>query len=92
VDKVLVKGTSRPLELLEVKHPFSPENFQEIVARYNSAFAEYERGNFVAAERAFAVLADERQDKPSALMVERCRELAADPPKDWTGIYQLRTK
>jgi adenylate cyclase len=91
VDRVLVKGTTRPVELLEVKHPFSREDFEEIVARYNSAFADYERGDFIAAERAFAALA-EKQDQPSALMVERCRELAADLPKGWSGIYQLKTK
>jgi len=45
-----------------------------------------------AAERAFAALADEKGDKPSALMVERCRKLAADPPEQWNGIYQLKTK
>jgi adenylate cyclase len=92
VDKVVVKGTTRPLELLEVKHPFSPEGFEEMAARYNAAFVDYERGDFSAAERAFAALAEERQDKPSALMVERCRELAADPPEDWTGVYQLKSK
>jgi adenylate cyclase len=92
VDKVLVKGTSRPLELLEVKHPFSPDDFEQIVARYNLAFADYERGDFRAAERAFAALVDEKGDKPSALMIERCRELVADPPKEWNGIYQLKTK
>jgi class 3 adenylate cyclase/CHASE2 domain-containing sensor protein len=92
VDKVLVKGTTKPLELLEVKHPFSSQDFEEIVTRYDSAFAEYERGNFIAAEQAFAALAGEKQDKPSALMVERCRELAGDPPRQWNGIYQLKTK
>ena len=92
VDKVLVKGTSRPLELLEVKHPFSPADFEQIAARYNSAVADYERGDFSIAEQAFAALAEEKGDKPSALMVERCRELAADPPQQWNGIYQLKTK
>jgi adenylate cyclase len=92
VDKVLVKGTSRPLELLEVRHPYSPDDFEEIVARYNTAFVDYERGDFIAAERLFAALAEEKQDKPSALMAQRCGELAADPPRQWTGIYQLKTK
>lgn len=92
VDKVLVKGTSRPLELLEVKHPFSPDDFEAVAGRYNSAFADYERGDFRAAERAFAALAEEKEDKPSAMMVERCRELVADLPKEWNGIYQLKTK
>ena len=92
VDKALVKGTTRPLELLEVRHPYSPRDFEEIVARYNTAFADYERGDFIVAERLFAALAEEKQDKPSALMAERCGELAADPPKQWNGIYQLKTK
>jgi hypothetical protein len=40
----------------------------------------------------FAALRDERQDKPSALMAERCRELTIDPPQNWKGIYQLKDK
>jgi adenylate cyclase len=92
IDKALVKGKTVPLELLEVRHPFSPENFEEIVQRYNAAFAKYEAGDFAAAERSFALLRDERQDKPSGLMAERCRELIAAPPPDWNGIYQLTTK
>lgn len=92
IDKALVKGKSVPLELLEVRNPFSPEKFEEIVGRYNAAFALYEQGDFGAAARSFAALRDEYQDKPSGLMVERCQELAAAPPGGWNGIYQLATK
>jgi len=92
IDKALVKGKTVPLELLEVRHPFSPERFEEIVEKYNTAFELYERGDFAAAQRSFAVLHEEHQDKPSELMAERCDELAMDPPKDWSGVYQLTTK
>jgi adenylate cyclase len=92
VDKVLVKGKTLPLELFEVKHSFSPANFEEIAQRYNAAFTKYEGGDFIEAELKFAALRVEEQDQPSALMAERCRELAADPPKDWNGIYELKTK
>jgi adenylate cyclase len=92
VDKVLVKGKTHPLELLDVRHPFSPSKFEEIATRYNSAFTDYERGEFVVAERKFGALRDDEQDKPSVLMAERCRELSANPPKDWNGIYELKTK
>ena len=92
IDKVVVKGKTRPLELLEVRHPFGPTNFEEIVARYNVAFTAYEKGDFAAAERDFAALRGEENDAPSALMADRCRELIADPPKNWKGIYELRTK
>jgi class 3 adenylate cyclase/CHASE2 domain-containing sensor protein len=92
IDKAVVKGKTVPLELLEVKHPFSRDNFEEIVAEYNKAFAAYEKGDFAAAEHAFAVLRDGQLDKPSALMAERCYELAAAPPPAWNGVYQLASK
>jgi adenylate cyclase len=92
IDKAVAKGTSLPLELLEVRHSLSRANFEEIAERYNAAFALYERGDFAAAEQQFAALRDAENDKPSALMVERCRELASNPPPDWTGVYVLTTK
>ena len=92
VDRALVKGKTLPLELFEVKHPFSPENFQDIATRYNAAFADYERGDFQIAAEKFAALRDQDKDKPSAIMAERCAELFAALPKDWNGIYQLTTK
>jgi len=92
VDKVLVKGKSLPLELLEVRHPFSPARFEDIADRYNAAFVDYERGRFIEAEQKFAALRDEVQDKPSALMAERCGELKASPPNNWSGIFELKTK
>ena len=38
IDRAVVKGKSVPLELMEVKHPFSPDAFEEIARRYNEAF------------------------------------------------------
>jgi class 3 adenylate cyclase/CHASE2 domain-containing sensor protein len=92
VDKVVVKGKTLALELLEVKHPFSPANFEEMARLYDSAFADYERGDFNEAERKFSALHRGAQDKPSALMAERCRELVAAPPKSWDGVYELKIK
>lgn len=92
IDKAVVKGKSVPLELLEVKHARSPDHFDETLAQYNSAFVQYERGNFAEAELLFSSLGKTKQDKPSALMAERCHELALNPPADWSGVYQLTTK
>ncbi|HVF71795.1 MAG TPA: adenylate/guanylate cyclase domain-containing protein [Chthoniobacterales bacterium] len=92
IDRAVVKGTSQPLELIEVKHPFSPAKFDDIADRYRNAFAEYERGDFEQAQRLFSDLAEEERDKPSALMAERCRELAETRPSDWRGVYHLTAK
>src|SRR3979409_1753849 len=56
VDKVLAKGKTLPLGVLGVRHPFSPDRFEEIAERYNGAFVDYERGNFPEAERKFWIL------------------------------------
>ena len=92
VDKVMVLGKSIPLELLEVRHPFSHAKFEEIVTRYTAAFGQYGQGAFAEAQKNFAALGVEENDYPSRLMAERCRELSSEPPKDWQGVYGLKTK
>jgi adenylate cyclase len=92
IDKALVKGKTLPLELLEVKHPFSSERFEEVAGQYTVAFAIYEQGDFTPAADKFAKLWEEHNDPPSRLMMERCRELGGNPPANWTGIYELKTK
>ncbi len=90
LDRVIVKGRSTALELLEVPHPCSPVGFPEMAAHYAEAFALYQRGAFAEAATRFGVLA--AADRPSALLAERCRAFAASPPADWTGIYRLDAK
>jgi class 3 adenylate cyclase/CHASE2 domain-containing sensor protein len=92
IDKVIVLGKSVPLELLELRHPFSQPNFAEIATQYNDAFGQYGQGSFAEAEKVFTALAVRENDRPSRLMAERCRELSSRPPKDWHGVYELKTK
>ena len=90
IDCVIVKGKRLPLELFELRHKFSPENFCEISTEYREAFALYQGGKFSDAKRRFRLLSN--ADKPSAVLAERCAELAAHPPQDWRGVYTLATK
>jgi class 3 adenylate cyclase/CHASE2 domain-containing sensor protein len=90
LDRVMVKGKSVPLELYELQHKFSPENFREIAKSYLEAFALYETGNFAEAERLFLRLS--LTDKPSQVLAERCSELRANPPAEWRGVFVLSSK
>jgi adenylate cyclase len=92
IDKVIVLGKTVPLELLELRHAFSHRNFEEIATQYSAAFGQYSRGSFADAEKNFMALAVRESDHPSRLMAERCRELSSRPPKDWGGVYELKTK
>jgi len=90
IDRVIVKGKSVPLELYELQHKFSPENFREIAGRYAEAFALYEKAEFAEADRFFRMLG--RMDKPSQVLAKRCSELAVHPPAEWSGVFALTTK
>jgi adenylate cyclase len=90
IDCVIVKGKSVPLELFELQHKFSPENFREIARSYSEAFALYQKGKFSEAERIFRSLSN--ADKPSAVLGQRCAEFAAHPPQEWRGVFTLTTK
>jgi adenylate cyclase len=90
IDRVIVKGKSAPIELVELRHKFSPSNFQEIAKAYGEAFSRYEQGQFEEASRLFGVLS--ASDKPSKAMVGRCADLTAHPPEHWSGVFTLTTK
>jgi adenylate cyclase len=90
IDRVVVKGKSVPLELIELRHKLSPENFREIANSYAEAFARYQEGKFEQASRLFGLLRG--SDKPSTVMAERCANFVAHPPEDWCGVFALATK
>jgi adenylate cyclase len=90
LDRVVVKGKSTPLELIEVRSRCSMANFDEIAESYSEAFALYEKGKFAEAERLFRLLGS--TDKPSQVLAERCFELGAHRPGEWSGVFALSTK
>ena len=90
LDHVIVKGKSTPLELLEVRHQSNAARFSEIAADYDAAFACYQGGDFAAAVERFRKCSAE--DRPSALLAERARVLAAHPPPDWSGVFRMEDK
>jgi len=92
VDRVIVKGKSEPVELLECEHPCMHANFQELSERYQSAYAAYAAGRFGEAREQFEVLARDFSDGPSKILSARCAELKENPPDAWNGIWKLDTK
>ncbi|MBI5800251.1 MAG: adenylate/guanylate cyclase domain-containing protein [Verrucomicrobia bacterium] len=92
LDRVIVKGKSTPVELLEIENPRTPPNYGELVKDWDAAFADYTSGKFAAARPVFAQLAERFNDGPSQLMVHRCDELTALPPADWHGVWRMESK
>lgn len=92
LDRVIVKGKSTPVELLEIQNPRTVANYSELVADWNTAFDHYTAGRFTEARPRFARLAEQFNDGPSKLMIHRCDELAAHPPPDWKGVWKMENK
>jgi hypothetical protein len=90
LDRVVVKGKTRSLELLELRNPTSAENFTEIAQSYAAAYGAYQAGEFRAAEQMFQRTT--ACDPPSAVMALRCRELQINPPQNWEGAFTFLTK
>src|SRR4029079_8653080 len=61
---------------------------------YGRGIALYRAREFSAADELFRSALDTRgSDGPSALYVQRCAELMADPPpSDWNGVYVMQHK
>jgi adenylate cyclase len=92
VDSVLPVGKASPLELLEIKHPYASSFFEQIAPEYKIAFDLYRNGNFPAAQKRFKEIFLSYEDVPSHQMAARCELLEKNPPKEWRGVYQFRTK
>ncbi|MAS92305.1 MAG: hypothetical protein CMO55_03835 [Verrucomicrobiales bacterium] len=94
VDYVTVKGKALPTEFHAVVLEDTPENLSACRA-YENAFALYKEGSFEIAAESFRVLRDhpfETVATSARMLTERCDELIAQPPEDWTGVYTLTSK
>jgi adenylate cyclase len=90
LDRVVVKGKTSSLELLELRNPTSPENFKDIACSYAEAYGAYQVGDFKTAGQMFERTS--ASDRPSAVMAIRCKELQDNPPERWEGAYTFLNK
>lgn len=105
LDKIVVMGRGQPVtvfEVIEFKEAVSDEVF-ECLKIYQEGVDQYLQRNWSEARTCFeksAKLEIWQPDRdpgvktnPSLVMVERCDELAQDPPADdWDGIYVMKGK
>jgi adenylate cyclase len=92
IDRVAVKGKTRGIDVYELLGA-KGDDIDDLprARRYEEAFDAYLARDFA---RAVALLEPyAAEDPPSAVLVERCRKLAAHPPHDsWTGVHVASSK
>jgi class 3 adenylate cyclase/CHASE2 domain-containing sensor protein len=94
VDRVTVKGKALATELHAVFDEY-PADLAIGCERYRAAFAHYAAGGFGTATASFDELADHSHETiatSARLLAARCRDLAANPPLEWDGVFELTSK
>ncbi len=95
LDAVRVKGKREPVRIFELLGvgQVGPEE-AALLVDFAAALADYRTQKWDAAAEGFRrCLARRPDDGPSALYLERCATMKADPPgPGWDGVFTLTTK
>lgn len=96
IDTVRVKGRAQPVRVFELlawgEETRTPE-LQARIERFAAGLQAYRHGDFRAAERIFAALAeDHRDDGPARVFLARCRTLVQERPPHWEPVTTLEEK
>jgi adenylate cyclase len=97
LDVVAVKGRSTGVKIYELMAAVGDPDetaLQEKAEHYRSAFELYLARDWAGALESFEALARlHENDRPTALLVERCRAYLQNPPgEDWSGIWRIQEK
>ncbi len=93
IDAIRVKGRSAPVSIFEPLAEANKETSEQAARAdaYAKGLASWRARDFAGAAQAFASVAD--ADKPSALFMERAKEMLLDPPAgDWEPVNTLEGK
>ena len=97
VDWVQVKGKTQPVAIYEVLDGYDESDFpnvMDVVNHFSNGLHHYRKQNWERALEAFArVLEFHPGDNLSKTYIERCNILKkAELPKDWDGVWVMKTK
>jgi adenylate cyclase len=96
VDRVIVKGKTKPIGIYEVLDYHTDETFpnmDDVLEAFGKGVIRYRQGQWDKAIEAFKeALAKHPEDGTAKMYVERCEKLKASPPEDWSGVTVLTSK
>jgi len=96
IDDVIVKGKTKPVRVYEVLDYHTDETFPNLmdgVNYFSEGRKHYHAGNWDKAITSFNdVLKANPNDELSNTYIERCNHLKAEDPKDWQGVWVMKSK
>ncbi|MEX0693954.1 MAG: GAF domain-containing protein [Rhodospirillales bacterium] len=96
IDRVVVKGKTKPVEILEVLDYHTEETFpnlMEVVNNFKAARKHYNNGDWDKSMGLFReCLKANPGDKLAQIYIDRCEALKANPPAEWDGVFVMTSK
>lgn len=97
LDHVVVKGKTKPVTIYECLDHLDVDetpNLQDLIGLFADGVRRYKAREFERAHARFKEALSARPgDVPSAMYIERCQVLMAEPPpEDWNGVWVMTEK
>ncbi len=96
VDLVIVKRKTKPVGVYEVLDYHTDDtypNLMDNVNYFNEGVKNYRKGDWDKAIAKFQeAIKATPSDKLAQTYIERCEHLKAEPPKDWDGVWVMKSK
>ncbi|MDC2966133.1 GAF domain-containing protein [Alphaproteobacteria bacterium] len=96
IDDVVVKGKTEPVGVHEVLDYHSEKTFpnlMDVVNHFNEGRKKYISGDFEQAITSFKeCLKINSEDKLSETYIDRCTQLISQRPKNWDGVWVMKSK
>ncbi len=97
IDKVIVKGKTKPVSIYEVLDYHNENTFPnmiEVLGNFNNGVEYYKNARWDDAKKLFQEgLKGNPDDQCSKMYLERCDYMKKNPPKgEWDGIWVMKTK
>lgn len=97
IDKVIVKGKTEPvgvLECLDYHNDTSFPNIMDVLGNFNEGVRLYRSQEWDKASHYFKeALKGNKSDNLSTIYIERCVQLKKNPPSpDWDGVWVMKNK
>jgi adenylate cyclase len=97
LDKIVVKGKTQPVAIYEILDYHTEKSYpamSDAMGHFRDALAKYRKRDFDGARALFGrVLVINADDRAAKLYIERCDQLAEDPPhEDWGGVWVMDHK
>ena len=97
VDKVIVKGKTKPVGIYEVMDYYTDLTFPnliEVLEHFKNGVDYYKKGKWDMGIKSFSqALQLNPNDTVSTMYIERCEQLKTHPPEgEWDGVWVLKSK